>query len=183
MHPEHKRPLAAFVLVTATSAVLLSQALFAAPSTPDAVRPASSGASSESTASPTGGSPANGHAVDGVTASPTDLPVVVKTIGRPPTIIAFDEVLDVSTGAIEDPAPTAPPKAGGTGPAGGQPSTPPEPTPTGEPDPGEGQPDEDQQGGRGPKVNPPSGPWHSPELPPIGPGGHGTPSGPASHTP
>lgn len=104
MDAEHKRPLAAFVVVSAASALLLGQSLLAQSAPPADDRPATSQVSGQTTSSSgPSSSPASGQAVDGVTSTPTGL--TVKSIGRTPTLMARDdEGLGVSIGAVRDPA-------------------------------------------------------------------------------
>jgi hypothetical protein len=175
MDAEHKRPFAAFVVVSATSALLLGQALIGGSESGDTAQPAASQTSGRSvTPSSPSVDPANGHAVDGVTPSPTYLPV--KSIGRAPTLMARgDDGVGVSTGAVRDPDGTEPPETGGpaTGPQGQEPSGTPHPTPSGEPgtDDGDAQGNDDN-GTTGPKSPPPHGPWSTGDPPPTGPDSH-----------
>ena len=181
MDAEHKRPLAAFVVVSTASALLLGQSLSAGSGSGDTARPAAS-QSVPGPTSPASSSadPANGHAVDGVTASPTYLPV--KSIGRAPMLMARgDDGLGVSTGALHDPADPddlEPPKTGGpaSGPQGQEPPEATEPTPTDVPDEEEGGSEDD--GIPGPKSTPPHGPWSTGDPPPLGPGTHTPPATP-----
>lgn len=186
MDAEHKRPLVAFVVVSATSALLLGQALASGRETGDTARPAASHASPGSThpASPSS-DPANGHAVDGVTPTPTY--PVVKSIGRAPMLLARgDGGLEVSTGAVRDPDGTQPPTSEGpaAGPQGQEPSETPGPTPSGEPGSGDG--DAQGNGGNGtpgPKNPPSHGPWSTGDPPPLGPGTHTPPATPSPSNP
>lgn len=176
MDAEHKRPLAAFVVVSTASALLLGQSLSSGSGSSDTARPAAS-QSVPGPTSPASSSadPASGHAVDGVTAPPTYLPV--KSIGRAPMLMARgDDGLGVSTGAIHDPDDTEPPKTGGpaSGPLGQEPSEAPEPTPTDVPDDDEGSTEDD--GIPGPKSTPPHGPWSTGNSPTLGPGPHTPPA-------
>ena len=102
MDAEHKRPLAAFVVVTVASALLLGQSLNAQSSSDDPTTAAQvSGRSTGSTAP--SGSPANGQAVDGITSTPPTAPTV-KSIGRAPMLFARgDDGLGISVGAVTDP--------------------------------------------------------------------------------
>jgi hypothetical protein len=202
MRAEHKRPLVAFAAVSATSALLLSQALFAAPDEVDRDRPAASQSSTRSTGSPaSSATPANGLAVEGVTASPSKAPVVVKAIGSPPTLMARDDAgPDASSGATQDPADTPPSNDAGSTPESEEPSSQPDPTSTGEPGPdsdsdsnsgsdsGEDPDEEEVPGdgdtsGHGPRSTPPHGPWSSPGVPPLSPGNNEPPSGSGTSTP
>ena len=103
MDAEHKRPLAAFVVVTVASALLLGQSL-SSQSPPDDDPPAASQTSGKSTtSSPPSSSPASGQAVDGVTSTPVT-GRTVKSIGRAPMLYARgDDDLGVSVGAVKDP--------------------------------------------------------------------------------
>jgi hypothetical protein len=103
MDAEHKRPLAAFVAVSATGALLLGQSLVTQPDPSDANRSTGSQATSEpTTSSAPSGSPSNGKAVAGITAAPTYLPV--KSIGSAPKLMARDDDgLEVTVGAVRDP--------------------------------------------------------------------------------
>jgi len=178
MDAEHRRPLAAFVIVSTASALLLGQSLSSGSGSGDTARPAASRSVSGST-SPASSSadPANGHAVDGVTASPTYPPV--KSIGRAPMLTARgDDGLGVSTGAIHDPDGAEPPKTGGpaSGQQGQEPSEATEPTPTDVPDDDDGSTGDD--GIPGPTSTPPHGPWSTGDPPPLGPGSHTPPATP-----
>jgi hypothetical protein len=102
MDAEHQRPLAAFVVVSAASALLLGQSLLAQPAPPAGDRPATSQASGQTTSSSGPSSnPASGQAVDGVTSTPTGH--TVKSIGRAPTLMApGDDGIGVSIGTVPD---------------------------------------------------------------------------------
>jgi hypothetical protein len=179
MDAEHKRPLAAFVIVSATSALLLGQSLSSRPESPDTTRQTASHATHQpSGPSSSSADPANGLAVHGVTASPTYTPV--KSIGRAPMLMARgDDGLGVSVGAVRDPHQTGAPKPAGPA-SESQETAPTEPTESPEPTPS-GDPDEEEQGDGvpGPRSTPPHGPWNTGDPPPLGP-----PSpAPGDHTP
>ena len=168
MDAEHKRPFAAFLVVSAASALLLGQSLHSQTGPSGADRPAASQASGNATkrSSPSG-SPANGQAVEGITAAPKYLPV--KSIGPAPMLMARgDDGLDISMGAVQDSDGKLSSPAGGVqtrnsddsspGPQGSGPSETPEPDPSGAPD-----EDDDAQGNSGDHSQDPDG------LPPRGP--------------
>jgi hypothetical protein len=172
---EHKRPFAAFLVVSAASALLLGQSLHSQAGPGGADRPAASQASGEATRqlSPSAG-PANGQAVEGITAAPTYPPV--KSIGDAPMLMAReDDDLDIALGAVHDPdgklsSPTGGVRTGDSedaspGPQGSGPSETPEPGPSGGPD-----EDGDSQGSsgghsQGPDGKPPRGPRNDDVLP------------------
>lgn len=180
MDAEHKRPLAAFVVVTVASALLLGQSFRSQAPSEDS--PAATQASGRSTSSSApSSSPASGQAVDGVSATPGTATVTVKSIGRAPMLFARgDNGLGVSIGAVRDPAKQ------GTGPVrtrdddgAPSPQNPPEDTPVTPPkaDPdGDGAPG--KSGGRSRDPNGPHGPEGNPE-----PRNDGVPPTPPSHGP
>lgn len=170
MDAEHKRPLVAFVVVSATSALLLGQSLLAQSPSDDKPPGASqvSGQSDSSSGPPS--SPASGQAVDGVTSTPATH--VVKSIGRAPMLTARDDGLSVSIDAVKDPATkrTDPVKTrdhdGSPGPQG-QPSPPedkPATPPQSDPD-GDGAPGSSGGHAQGPRGNNGNGPRSEGVLP------------------
>lgn len=104
MDAEHKRPLAAFVVVAVASALLLGESLRSQSVPPADDGPAASRVSGQSTSSSgPSSSPASGQVVDGITPAPTT--PTVKSIGRAPMLMARDDDgLGVSIGAVRDPA-------------------------------------------------------------------------------
>jgi hypothetical protein len=147
MDAEHKRPLAAFVVVSATSALLLGQSLVSqSPSADDRSAASQTSGRSNNSSAPSS-SPASGQAVDGVTSTPNA--PTVKSIGRAPMLMARgDDGLGIAVGAVRDPSkkltdpvPTRD-KDASPGPQG-QPGQP-EPKPSGGP-----APDTDEDGSPG----------------------------------
>jgi len=176
MDAEHKRPLAAFVVVTVASALLLGQSFRSqAPSEDSPAVTQTSGRSTSSSAP--SGSPASGHAVEGITSTPPATRIV-KSIGRTPMLLARgDGGLGISVGAVKDPAgkQTDPVRTrdddASPGPQG-QPG-PPDPTPSrgpkADPD-GDGSPGNSGDHSQGPRGN-------------HGPGNDGVLPTPPSHGP
>lgn len=176
MDAEHRRPLAAFVVVTVASALLLGQSFRS--QSPSEDSPAATQTSARSTSSASASaSPANGQVVEGVTPVPTTTPIV-KSIGRAPMLLARgDDGQGISVGAVKDPADkqTDPVRTRdddtSPGPQG-QPG-PPEPKPSGGPPPGsgnDGSPGNSGGHAQGPRGN--HGTGHDgvlPTPPPHGP--------------
>ena len=189
MDADHKRPLAAFVVVSATTALLLGQSLHHQSGDSAGNRPAASRASSETTnqSSPSV-APENGRAVEGVTAAPTR--PAVKSIGPAPMLMARgDDGLGIATGAVSDPdgkpaTPTDGASARDEGDSEGSgPTEPPIPNLTDGPKPDPDEDDDSQGNGgsppQGPKDKPSRGPRNDDVIPPPhGPGSH--PSGSAT---
>jgi hypothetical protein len=191
MDADHKRPLAAFVVVSATTALLLGQSLHFQSGDSAGNPPTASRASSETTdqSSPSGAL-ANGQAVDGITAAPTQ--PAVKSIGPTPMLMARgdDDGLGIATGVVGDPdgkqaSPTDGVSARDEGDSQGSgPTETPVPNPSGGPKPDPDDEDDDSQGNggsppQGPTDKPPRGPRNDDVIPhPHGPGAH--PSGSAT---
>ena len=166
MDAEHKRPLAAFVVVTVASALLLGQSLSSqSPAGDDATTAAQASSRSNSSSAPSSG-PDSGQAVDGVSATPGTATHTVKSIGRAPMLFARgDGGLGVAIGAVQDPAKErTDPVRTRDNPEAPSPQNPPEDTPATPPksDPdGDGAPGRSGGHSQGPKG--PQGPEGKPE--------------------
>jgi hypothetical protein len=190
MDADHKRPLAAFVVVSAATALLLGQSLHYQSGDSAGNPPAASRASSKTTSqSSPSAAPANGQAADGITAAPTQ--PAVKSIGPAPMLMARgDDGLGIATGAVTDPdgkpaSPTDGASARKEGDSQGPGSTEtPVPNPSGGPQPDPDDEVDDSPGNsgsppEGPKDKPPRGPRNDDVIPPpYGPDAH--PSGSAT---
>lgn len=97
MDAEHKRPLAAFLVVSAATVLLLGQSVLEQVHPTADRRPTAARVAGEITSSPS----ATGRAVDPITARPRYWPA--KQIGPAPLILARGSGLEVSTGAVRDP--------------------------------------------------------------------------------